>query len=278
MRPEDVRSREARRPGRSRSRSELTVLGLCFAVIMFDGYDLIVYGATVPALMKYEPWGLTPPEAGVIGSYALVGMLVGALVAGAVTDAVGRRKVLLISVSWFSLAMAGCALAPSAELFGLFRLLGGLGLGGVMPTAIALTAEYSAAHRRSLNNALMFAGYPVGGILAAALAMQLVPAYGFRIMYWIGAVPLVIAVPLLWRFLPESLSYLVAKGRSDEAERVAARLGMPLPEAAESGPPRRARSPPCSHAATSCPPCCSRSPASSACCWCTGSTPGCRRS
>ncbi|WP_328348400.1 aromatic acid/H+ symport family MFS transporter [Streptomyces violaceus] len=203
---------------------------------MFDGYDLIVYGATVPALMKYEPWGLTPPEAGVIGSYALVGMLVGALVAGAVTDAVGRRKVLLISVSWFSLAMAGCALAPSAELFGLFRLLGGLGLGGVMPTAIALTAEYSAAHRRSLNNALMFAGYPVGGILAAALAMQLVPAYGFRIMYWIGAVPLVIAVPLLWRFLPESLSYLVAKGRSDEAERVAARLGMPLPEAAESGP------------------------------------------
>lgn len=110
--------------------------------------------------MKYEPWGLTPPEAGVIGSYALVGMLVGALVAGAVTDAVEWRKVLLISVSWFSLAMAGCALAPSAELFGLFRLLGGLGLGGVMPTAIALTAEYSAAHRRSLNNALMFMRLP----------------------------------------------------------------------------------------------------------------------
>jgi AAHS family benzoate transporter-like MFS transporter len=205
-------------------------LGLCFAVIMFDGYDLIVYGATVPALIKYEPWGLTPPEAGVIGSYALVGMLIGALVAGVATDAVGRRKVLLISVTGFSLAMAGCAIAPSAELFGLFRLIGGLGLGGVMPTAIAMTAEYSAAHRRSLNNALMFAGYPVGGILAAVLAMALMPAFGFRIMYWIGAAPLVIVVPLLWRFLPESLSYLVAKGRREEAARLAGRLGTPLPE------------------------------------------------
>ncbi|WP_328770159.1 MFS transporter [Streptomyces sp. NBC_00286] len=228
---------------RSRSRSELMVLGLCFAVIMFDGYDLIVYGATVPALMQYEPWGLTAPEAGVIGSYALVGMLVGALVAGVATDAVGRRKVMLISVSWFSLAMAGCALAPSAELFGLFRLLGGLGLGGVMPTAIALTAEYSASHRRSLNNALMFAGYPVGGILAATLALSLMPAFGFRIMYWIGAAPLLIVVPLLWRHLPESLSYLVAKGRTDEAARLAERLGTHVPEAVPSAPGARAKSP-----------------------------------
>ncbi|KUL20694.1 MFS transporter [Streptomyces regalis] len=187
-------------------------MGLCFAVILFDGYDLIVYGAVVPALLQYQPWGLTPTEAGMIGSYALIGMLVGALVAGAVTDLVGRRKVMLICVSWFSLAMVGCAVAPSAELFGFFRLLGGLGLGGVMPTAIALTAEYSAAHRRSLNNALMFSGYPVGGILSAVLALALLPEFGFRIMFWIGALPLVTVVPLLWRFLPESTSYLAAKG------------------------------------------------------------------
>lgn len=211
-----------------RSRSELMVLGLCFAVIVFDGYDLIVYGAVVPALLQYEPWGLTPPEAGVIGSYALIGMLVGALVAGAVTDVVGRRKVLLLSVSWFSVAMACCAVAPTPELFGLFRLLGGLGLGGVMPTAIALTAEYSAAHRRSTNNALMFSGYPVGGILAAVLALALLPTLGFRIMFWIGAIPLVTVVPLLWRFMPESVSYLVAKGRMEEAARVAQGLGIRL--------------------------------------------------
>ncbi|MGH3519790.1 MAG: MFS transporter [Haloechinothrix sp.] len=194
------------------------VLGLCFGVIVFDGYDLIVYGAAVPALLQYRPWGLTPPEVGAIGSYALIGMLVGALVAGAVTDYVGRRKVMLVSVSWFSVAMACCAMAPSPELF---RLLGGLGLGGVMPTAIALTAEYSAAHRRSINNALMFSGYPVGGILAAVVAMALMPAFGFRVMFWIGALPLVTVLPLLWRHLPESVSYLDAKGRTDEAARIA---------------------------------------------------------
>ncbi|WP_199847888.1 MFS transporter [Streptomyces dysideae] len=202
-------------------------------MILFDGYDLIVYGAVVPTLLRYEPWGLTPTEAGLIGSYALVGMLVGALVAGAVTDLVGRRKVLLVSVSWFSLTMAACAMAPSAEIFGLFRLLGGLGLGGVMPTAIALTAEYSAAHRRSLNNALMFSGYSVGGILSAVLALALVPAFGFRIMFWLGALPLVTVVPLLWRFLPESVSYLVAKGRTEEAARVAAQVGARVPERPE---------------------------------------------
>lgn len=205
-----------------RSHSERLVLALCFAVIVFDGYDLIVYGAVVPALLQYTPWGLTPPEAGAIGSYALIGMLIGALVAGAITDYVGRRKVMLVSVTWFSICMALCAIAPSAEMFGVFRLLGGLGLGGVMPTAIALTAEYSAAHRRSTNNALMFSGYPVGGIIAALLALALLPVFGFRIMFWIGAVPLFTVVPLLWKYLPESVSYKAAAAEPTRKRGIAA--------------------------------------------------------
>lgn len=217
-------------PTRNPRRPELLVTGLCFAVIVFDGYDLIVYGASVPALLQYEPWGLTPAMAGVIGSYALVGMLVGALLAGALTDVVGRRRVMLTGVGWFSAAMMGCALAPDATWFGIFRLLAGLGLGGVMPTAVALTAEYSAPSRRSFNNALMFSGYSVGGILAAVLAMALLPVWGFRFLFGLGAVPLLI-LPLLVRHVPESLVFLVAKGRLEEAERTAARLGVPVPEA-----------------------------------------------
>lgn len=193
-------------------RDERLVIGLCFAVIVFDGYDLIVYGATMPALLTYAPWGLTPATAGAIGSYALLGMLAGALLAGVLTDVVGRRKVMIGGVAWFSVAMAGCAIAAGPEMFGVFRLLGGLGLGGVMPTAIALTAEYSQPHRRGFNNALMFSGYAVGGILAALLALALLPSSGFRAMYWLGALPLVTVVPLLVRHLPESLSYLAVKG------------------------------------------------------------------
>ena len=73
----------------------LLVLGLCFATIVFDGYDLIVYGSVVPDLLEYEPWGLTPQRVGNIGSLALAGMLIGALAVGTLTDLMGGRKVLL---------------------------------------------------------------------------------------------------------------------------------------------------------------------------------------
>jgi AAHS family benzoate transporter-like MFS transporter len=89
--------------------------------IVFDGYDLIVYGSVVPDLLDYRPWALTPQRIGTIGSLALAGMLVGALSVGALTDLIGRRKVLLGCLVWFSLAMGGCAVAPSVELFAACR-------------------------------------------------------------------------------------------------------------------------------------------------------------
>lgn len=213
---------------RSGGRASLWVVAICFATIVFDGYDLIVYGAVVPSLLEYGPWGLTPPEAGAIGSYALVGMLIGALVVGTVTDIFGRRKIMLFCISWFSVAMGLCALAPTPELFGLFRFVAGLGLGGVIPTAIALTVEYSPPGRRNLNNALMFSGYSVGGILSALLAIALVPAFGWRVMFWIGLAPLVLIVPLAYRFLPESVGFLLAKGRREEALEYARRFDLPI--------------------------------------------------
>jgi len=209
------------------------VVAICFATIVFDGYDLIVYGAVVPSLLEYRPWGLTPPEAGAIGSYALVGMLIGALVVGTVTDIFGRRKIMLFCITWFSLAMGLCALAPSPELFGLFRFVAGLGLGGVIPTAIALTVEYSPPGRRNLNNALMFSGYSVGGILSALLAIALIPTFGWRVMFWIGLAPLVLIVPLAYKFLPESVGFLLAKGRREEALEYARRFDLPMDLAAD---------------------------------------------
>ncbi|GAP54103.1 benzoate transport protein [Arthrobacter sp. Hiyo6] len=146
------------------SKSAAAVIFLCFLAIVFDGYDLVVYGAIVPKLLAYQPWGLTPVQTGAIGSYALAGMFMGAILIGYLTDIVGRRKVMMVSIAAFSLLMLLTAWAPTAELFGLFRFLAGLGLGGVIPTAIALTVEFSKSNRRNFNNALMFSGYAVGGI------------------------------------------------------------------------------------------------------------------
>lgn len=221
------------------TRSPLVVVALCFAAILLDGYDLLVYGAMVPALLEYEPWGLSPTEVGLIGSWTTLGMLVGALGVGAVTDVVGRRRVVMASIVWFSVAMVLAALAPSAGTFGLFRFLAGVGLGGVMPTAIALTVEFAPRGRRQLYNALMFVGYAFGGVLAALAALALLADNGFRILLWIGAAPALVLVPLMYRYLPESVSYLERSGREAQAREVAERYGV---EAEAPDPDRPAQS------------------------------------
>ncbi|WP_440083944.1 MFS transporter [Streptosporangium sp. LJ11] len=212
----------------ARPRSGLAVVAICFFTIVFDGYDLIVYGSVVPSLLDDQEWGLTPAQAGAIGSYALIGMLIGAVVAGMITDVVGRRKIILVSIAWFSVAMVLCATASSPETLGLFRFVAGLGLGGVVPTTIALTVEYAPRNRRNLYNALMFCGYPVGGCLTALVAMALLAEHGWRVMFLVGAAPIVLILPLAIWLLPESASHLLARGRRAEAEAVAARYGLDL--------------------------------------------------
>ncbi len=210
------------------------VPALCGFAVGFDGYDLIVYGTVVPALLEYQPWGLSPERVGVIGSYAIIGMLIGALLAGTVTDIIGRRKALLICVTWFSIFTAACGIAPSPELFGLFRFLAGIGLGGLIPVATALTLEYAPGHRRNITYTAMMAAYNVGGLLAAGLAILLIPSFGWRVMFLVALVPLVIVVPLGLRYLPESISFLVAEGRRGEAEALSRRYGVPLQEVART--------------------------------------------
>src|SRR6476620_3231275 len=140
------------------SRPAWLVTLLCWLIVVFDGYDLIVYGTTLPSLLKEKGWHLTPTSAGFIGSLAFVGMLVGALAAGLLSDRLGRRRTILWATLWFSLFTALCAFAPSAQSFGLFRLLAGLGLGGLVPSANALTAEFVSRRHRSTVSTMMLSG------------------------------------------------------------------------------------------------------------------------
>ncbi|MBE2997131.1 aromatic acid/H+ symport family MFS transporter [Nocardiopsis sp. HNM0947] len=221
-------------PARAR-RSSALVIALCFFTIVFDGYDLVIYGAITPALLEHEPWGLTPVMTGAIGSYALLGMFLGAVAIGYLTDVLGRRKILLGCVVFFSLMMAVAALAPNPAVFGLARFLAGLGLGGVIPTAIALTVEFSAPGKRNFNNALMFSGYAVGGVLSALLSLLLLEHIGFRGMLMLGALPLITVVPLLYLVLPESPAFLRARGRHEEAAEIAGAYGLDTPAPVAAG-------------------------------------------
>ncbi|MFF3850503.1 MFS transporter [Streptomyces sp. NPDC002328] len=164
----------------------------CCLIIFFDGYDISVLGATIPELLKYRPWGLDAAQVGVIASLGLVGLLLGALLCGFATDLLGRKRMLMLCTSWFSACMVACAAAPTSELFGLFRFLGGIGLGGVIPVCIALAVEFAPEPRRYLFTAIGNAGFAVGAIASALLSIAITPEFGFRPMYAIAGLPLLL--------------------------------------------------------------------------------------
>ncbi|WP_433177672.1 MFS transporter [Actinoallomurus sp. CA-150999] len=209
-------------------RPATVVVVLCWVFVLLDGTDLFVYGAVLPRILKGHELGITAGQAGDIGSYTTFGMLVGALCAGTVSDWIGRKKAVIANVTLFSLASAATAAAPSAAVFGGARLIAGLGLGGLLPTAIAYVMDYASPGRRNLMVGVLMTAHQTGGIVAAALGLWVVPSFGWRSVFWLGAVPAVVVVPLAVRFLPESMSFLVAKGRREEAETLAHRYGVAL--------------------------------------------------
>nr|WP_241025206.1 aromatic acid/H+ symport family MFS transporter [Burkholderia sp. Ac-20384] len=193
--------------------------------LVADGYDLIVYGATVPHLLSEPGWHLSPAGAGMIGSWTLVGLMVGLAVAGPLTDRIGRRRLLMTGVLWFSVGSIVCALATSPTFLGAARFVTGIGMGGVVPSAVALSVEYAPKGRRQLYNALTLTGYSVGGIVSALVAIALLHEHGWRTLYAIGAFYAVI-LPVMAFFLPESVDFLVDRGRVDEARTLAARYSL----------------------------------------------------
>ncbi|MCI2422309.1 aromatic acid/H+ symport family MFS transporter [Saccharopolyspora sp. K220] len=184
------------------------VLSLCWTAVLLDGFDLVVLGTVLPVLLDTGEWGLTAGSASVVSTIGLVGMTIGALVIGTVTDVVGRRKALIFSVASFSLFTLLCAVAPSAFVFGLLRFLAGLGLGGCLPTAIALVTEYARAGKSGSATTTIMTGYHVGAVLTALLGILVLPTLGWRAMFVIGAAPALVLVPLMLRHLPESASFL----------------------------------------------------------------------
>jgi AAHS family benzoate transporter-like MFS transporter len=184
------------------NRSAYLVVALGFGALVFEGYDLIVYGAAVPALLAYQPWALTPAKVGAIGGAALLGMFLGAPLAGWLSDRFGRRRMFIGLLSFFSLMMILVAVAPTPGLFTLFRFLAGVGFGGIPPTAIAQVYEFAPDDRKVLFNSVMLSGFGIGAILAAGLSILAVGHVGFRGLFGFGALPLFTLVPLAAFLLP----------------------------------------------------------------------------
>ncbi|MPV66620.1 MFS transporter [Burkholderia sp. BE17] len=197
------------------------VLFWCALIIVFDGYDLAVAGIALPAIMK--EMGVNPAQAGFMVSSALFGMMFGNIVFGTVAERIGRRWAIAICLTLFSVFTAAAGLAPTPALFGAARFLAGIGIGGVMPNVIAHMTEYAPRRVRSTLVTLMFSGYSVGGMLAAVMGKGMIEAYGWQSVFVAAGAP-VLLVPLLVKWMPESLPFLIRRSRTDELARIARRL------------------------------------------------------
>jgi MFS transporter, AAHS family, benzoate transport protein len=205
-----------------RSRYAGWVAPLCWLAVALDGYDLVVLGVVLPALLKEPGWHLTPNTGATIASVGLIGVMIGAAIVGTITDIIGRRKTAVWTVIAFSVLTLACAFAPNPFVFGALRFLAGLGLGGILPTAIAMINEFARRGKGSTSTTIMMTGYHVGAVASALLGILLVTRYGWQWMFILGAVPGLLLVPLMLKFLPESDHFLrVRAGLVDRTARAA---------------------------------------------------------
>ena len=194
---------------RKMSRYQWLVLALCFLIVTLDGLDTAIMGFIAPALV--HEWHVTRAAFGPVMSAAMVGLAIGALVAGPSADRIGRRKVLIGSVLCFGFFSVLCAFANSPMQMLILRFLTGLGLGAAMPNSTTLLSEYVPSRSRSLLVTIMFTGFNFGSGAGGFAAAWLIPHLGWRSVLMFGGVLPLLFVPFLLWLLPESARFLLVK-------------------------------------------------------------------
>jgi MFS family permease len=188
---------------------------LCWVAVALDGFDLVVLGAVIPTLSATGALGFTDSSLTTASTLGLVGVGIGAVAVGPLTDRYGRRSTLISCIALFSVLTIAVAFAPDVTTFVVLRFLAGLGLGACLPTALAYMTEHAPTGRGGSAVTRMMTGYHVGAVLTAFLALWLIDAWGWESMFVVGGVAGLLTLPLMWAKLPESRSYLEAVARRD---------------------------------------------------------------
>jgi AAHS family 4-hydroxybenzoate transporter-like MFS transporter len=184
---------------------KLLVAGTALTIIL-DGLDNQLLAAAVPALMR--EWGLSRPAFASVLASGMVGMMIGGAAGGIVGDRIGRRVALLASVLAFGVLTMLISFAGSVTTLGVLRFFAGLGLGGAMPNAAALSSEYVPRRHRPFAVTLTIVCIPLGGTLAGVMGAEILPRFGWRVLFLAGGIVPLLLVAVLLKLLPESPRYL----------------------------------------------------------------------
>ncbi|MBU6256799.1 MAG: MFS transporter [Burkholderiales bacterium] len=228
------------------SGSQILILIMVGITVVMDGFDVQAMGYVAPAIIK--EWGVSKANLGPVFGAGLFGMLVGSLTLSVLADKIGRRPVLIWATIFFAICMLVTAHVGTIRELMILRFITGLGLGAIMPNAMALAGEFSPKRKKVTLMMLVSCGFTVGAVLGGLLSAAMIPAFGWQSVFYLGGVfPLLLAV-LMYFFVPESMQFLVLKGkrldsvaatlrRIDSSVQIDGQTRYVVPEAGQAGAP-----------------------------------------
>jgi benzoate transport len=238
---EDPRAIIAREP---MGRAQLIAVAICIALVALDGFDVLSISFASPGIAA--DWHIDRAVLGIVLSMELIGMSVGSIFIGSLADRIGRRPATLGCLVVMAIGMWLATTAHDVTTLSAFRLLTGLGIGGMLASVNAMAAEFANAQRRNLAVALMAAGYPLGAVVGGSIASRLLTTGTWRSVFGFGALVSAAFIPIVWFLMPETIAYLAHRRPADVLARVNAvlrRLGhatvSALPEPTPDAPRAR---------------------------------------
>jgi benzoate transport len=221
------------------TRAQMAVVAITVALCALDGFDVLAISFASPGIAR--EWGIDRAALGVVLSMELIGMGIGSILLGGIADRGGRRRTVLGCLLVMSLGMALAATAGNLLTLSLWRVLTGLGIGGMLASLNAIAPEFSNLRRRDLSVSLMAIGYPLGAIIGGSIAAGLLARHDWRSVFEFGAVVSALMFPVVWVWVPESVVWLCRRqpaGALAQLNHSLTRLGY-APAAALPPPPER---------------------------------------
>jgi benzoate transport len=204
------------------SRAQIIVIAIVIACTALDGFDVLAISFAAPGIA--QEWRIDRAALGIVLSMELVGMAIGAVLLGALADRVGRRNAILVCLVLMSLGMGCVTTAHTIAILCMWRILTGLGIGGMFAAANAIAAEVSNTRRRDLAVTLMTVGYPLGAIAGGSVAALLLRSHDWRSIFALGSAVTFVMIPVVSVWLPESVIWLYSR----RPPRALARLNRSL--------------------------------------------------
>ena len=193
----------------------------CVVAQIMDGFDFESTSFALPLIIR--EFRVTPTQAGAIGSFTNIGLMAGALIFAPISDRFGRKPVLQWALAAYSFGTFLSAIAPNYQFLLAARFIAGLGIAAEFPATFALLAEYAPKRLRHVFVGSGSVAYSVGWFVSAIVATAIVPALGWRALFWVGVTPALVII-YVRRYIPESVRFLLRQGRTREAGEITRKL------------------------------------------------------